>query len=124
MDIVHIAALTIHDVKNRLAILAGQSEAAGDLKSRNALIESADALSRLLTLFKAESGLLRLEQDADSPADLLAELAAIAQPTAEFTIVTEAQAAPTLWFYDKALVRMVLNNALNNAMRHARSQIV
>jgi signal transduction histidine kinase len=31
--------------------------------------------------------------------------------------------APTLWFYDQALVRMVLANAVQNAARHARTRI-
>ena len=53
-----LVALTLHDVKNRLAAQAARAESAADLEARNALIESAETLSRLLTLFKAEQGLL------------------------------------------------------------------
>lgn len=118
-----LVALTLHDVKNRLAAQAARAESAADLEARNALIESAETLSRLLTLFKAEQGLLGLAVDADCPADLLQELAVLRLPAGAPRIVVAADEAPPLWYYDRNLVRMVLNNALHNALRHAREEI-
>lgn len=123
MNFAEIAALTIHDVKNSLAQLAGQAEARGDAPTLRTALHASEALTRLLVFYKSESNILSLAVDAHAPADLIAELAAEAQGFATMAIRVESAAAPALWFYDETLVRMLLSNALNNALRYARSQI-
>ena len=124
MSFGEIAALTLHDVKNRLAELAGRAEQRGDRETMYAILEAAEALTRLLAYYRSESGTLHPDFDAHAPADLLVELAADGQARGEIAIEVDGRSAPTFWFYDEALVRMVLANALHNALRHARARIV
>jgi signal transduction histidine kinase len=124
MEFVDLAALTIHDVKNRLAVLACRADAKGDAETLRVALETAATLSRLLAFYKAEQGNLGLDIDARVPADLLAELAAEISKQTGMALRIEAEAAPTLAFYDEALVRMILLGALYNALRYARQQIV
>lgn len=119
MSFADIAALTLHDVKNRLAQLAGRAEARGDVETLREAMEAAETLTRLLAYYRSDIGSLALTIDAHCPADLAAELAGGAD-----TVALDCSAAPTLWFYDQALVRMVLANALQNARRYARTRIV
>lgn len=124
MEFVDLAALTIHDVKNRLAILASRAEARGDGETLHEVLEAAATLTRLLLFYKSEKGRLDADIDARVPADLLAELAAEIGRQTALTVDVDAAAAPTLWFYDESLVRLVLVDALYNAMRYARQRIV
>ena len=124
MEFVDLAALGIHDVKNRLAILATRADAKGDAETVRDALEAAATLTRLLTLYKVEKGRLRVEIDAHVPADLLEELAAEFGRQSATRIEFDAGAAPTLGYYDESLVRMVLQNALYNALRHATAGIV
>lgn len=123
MEFIDLAALTIHDVKNRLAILAGRAEAKGDSETVLGAYEAAAALTRLLVFYKAEKGSLGLDIDAHVPADLLEELAMEIAKQTSLTVEVDCSAAPTLWFYDAALIRMVLLNAIYNALRHARQTL-
>lgn len=123
MEFAELAALTIHDVKNRLAILAGRAEASGDGEILHDALEAAATLTRLLVYYKAEKGSLGADIDAHAPADLLRELAAEIARQTPLTVKIDLDAAPTLWFYDAALIRMVLLNAIYNALRHARTTI-
>ena len=123
MSFAEIAALTIHDVKNSLAQLVAQAEARGDVQTLRTALNASEALTRLLVFYKSETSILTLAVDAHSPADLIAELAAETRGLADKIITTDCSAAPTLWYYDETLVRMLLSNALQNAQRFARSQI-
>lgn len=123
MDFVELAAITIHDVKNRLSILASRAEARGDTETVRGAMEAALTLTRLLAAYKSERGQLGAAIDARVPVDLLEELAAEAGKLAGLAIRIDADAAPTLAFYDEALVRLVLRDALYNAMRHATTEI-
>ena len=123
MSFADIAAITIHDVKNRLAQLAGRAEARGDKETMRIALEAATTLSALLAFYRAESGVLAVAIDAHSPADLLAELAVSSVLPAALSIATH-DTAPAVGYYDEALVRMVLTNALQNAQRHARTRIL
>lgn len=76
MEFVDLAALTIHDVKNRLAILAGRAESRGDAQTLHEVLEAASTLSRLLLFYKSEKGRLDADIDARVPADLLTEVTA------------------------------------------------
>lgn len=119
MQFVDLAALTIHDVKNRLAILASRAETRGDGETVHDALTAAATLTQLLLFYKAEKGSLSVDIDARVPADLLEELAMEIGKQTALTVAVNIGEAPTLWFYDEALVRMVLLNAIYNALRHA-----
>ena len=123
MSFADIAALTLHDVKNRLAQLAGRAEARGDGETLREALETAATLTRLLTYYRSDIGELSPDIDAHAPGDLVAELAQDAGLTGACKIEVDCSAAPTLGFYDETLVRMVLANALQNARRYARTRI-
>lgn len=123
MEFTELAALTIHDVKNRLAILAGRAEAKGDAETLHGALEAAATLTRLLVFYKAEKGSLGVDIDAHVPLELLEELATEIARQTSLTVKIEGDDAPMLWFYDEALIRMVLLNAIYNALRYARTTI-
>ncbi len=106
MQFVDLAALTIHDVKNRLAILASRAETRGDGETVHDALTAAATLTHS-AFYKAEKGSL-------VSISMLRKLA-----TNALTVAVNVGEAPTLWFYDEALVRMVLLNAIYNALRHA-----
>lgn len=123
MEFIDQAALTIHDVKNRLAILAGRAESRGDQETLHELLECAASLTRLLLFYKSEKGRLDVDVDARVPADLLEEVAAQTGKALPLKVEVLASDAPALWFYDEKLVRLVLLNAVYNAMHHAKARI-
>lgn len=118
-----VAAAHIHDVKNQLFALSARAEAQGDGEMVLGLHKAATTLTQLLTLYKRERGEHRLDIRDGSPADLIEELAAGARPFTPLTIETDTGQAPPFWFYDEALVRLALHDALHNAIRHARSRV-
>lgn len=123
MEFAELAALTIHDVKNRLHGLAVQAETSGQPQLLQGALSAAASLTRLLVWYKAEKGALQPELEARVPEDLLRELAAEVGRQTTLTLSVDVSAAPTLWYYDENLVRMVLLDALYNALRHARQEI-
>ena len=123
MNFKEVAAFTIHDVKNRLAVLAGRAEEKGDRETLKGVLEAAETLTRLLAYYKADEGQLTVNVDARVPADVITELALEVGKQTTLNVSTELAEAPTLWFYDESLVRMVLLHALYNALRHARQQV-
>lgn len=123
MSFSEIAALTIHNVKNKLAQLAGRAERNGDAETVRSALEAAQTLTQLLTFYKSESGGLRLDIEAHSPADLVGELVRESRGISGLAIEEDCAAAPALAFYDETLVRMALFNALHNALRFGRSRI-
>jgi signal transduction histidine kinase len=123
MSFTEIAALTIHDVKNKLAQLAARAERNGDPETVRGALEAAQTLTELLTFYKSESGGLRPDIEAHAPADLIDELVRESRGISEIAIDEDCAAAPALAFYDETLVRMVLFNALHNALRFARTRI-
>jgi len=124
MSFADIAALTIHDVKNRLAHLAGLAEGRGDTETLRTALEASEALTHLLAFYKSENGILNLVVNDHSPSDLLVELANDTKGLRAILVDVDHGQAPTLWFYDEVLVRMVLSNAVQNAFRYARERIV
>lgn len=123
MSFIDLAALSIHDVKNRLAALAARAEAKGDTDTVRDALNAAAQLTHLLACYKADTGQLGVDIDAHCPADLANELIAENQPLTAIKLTADCQQAPALWFYDEMLVRMVLANALQNSLRYARQQI-
>jgi signal transduction histidine kinase len=122
-----IAALSIHDVKNNLAQLAAEAEARGDTKSLDIALSASETLTRLLCFYKSEIHQLHLQIDTQDPHELIEDLlshhASKLQTQTHLQIVKELSQAPTLWFYDKTLIQMILANALQNALRYARKEI-
>lgn len=123
MSFAEIAALTIHDVKNSLAQLAGQAEARGDAATLRTALNASEALTRLLVFYKSESNILRLAVDAHAPADLIMELVAEQKNLGAISIVGNDDHAPALWYYDKTLVHMLMANAIHNALRFTQTRI-
>jgi len=124
MQFVDLAALTVHGVKNRLAILAARAEARGDRETLRDALEAAATLSRLLACYKAEKGQLAADIGACTPVDLVGELVAEVRQQTALTISADLERAPELWFYDEHLIRMVVRDAIYNALRYARRQVV
>jgi K+-sensing histidine kinase KdpD len=130
-------AAVIHDVKNRLAILADE------LVRLNALdlsveakqhavcaIEQSNHITRrlveYLTLRSAEGpGGLRVDSQEDTPSLLLDELLADAVSLAggRVQIEVNTENAPDFWFYDRYLVLLALESALYNALRFAGTTV-
>ena len=118
-----LAALTLHDVKNRLATLAARAESRGDTETLACALDTAAALTQLLALYRAETGSLAVDIDAHAPGDLAADLVREVTGTTRCRVECRCAEAPALWFYDQALIRMVLSNALHNALRFARDRV-
>lgn len=116
-----LTAAVVHDVKNQLAELALRLERRGDsAEETDIAFAAARRLTGLLLVQRQQAGVLRLNVDSACPADLLQELAAEYRalfPALDISLETEA--APTFWFYDAALLRLALGNAIHNACRHA-----
>ena len=123
MSFATLAALTIHDVKNRLAAMAARAEARGDSETLRDALTAAGDLSRLLACYKVDAGLLQPDIDTRCPADLVDELVAETRPLTRLEIAGDCGLAPPAWYYDESLIRMVLANALHNALRFARTRI-
>ena len=102
MDFADLAAFTIHDAKNRLALVATRAEANGDAETLRGILESSASLTRLLAYYKAEKESLGAEIDARVPADLVNELALDIGKQTTLTISADWSGAPQLWFYDTA----------------------
>lgn len=118
-------AAVIHDVKNQLAELALRLERRADAQQEAELaLNAARRLSGMLLAHREASGLLQANADAANPADMLAILAAeYRELFPALAIEIDAGRAPACAFFDDALVRLALANALHNACRHARLQV-
>jgi signal transduction histidine kinase len=120
-----LGAAVIHDVKNRLAELALLLGRRDDCSRETGVaMEAARQLTELLLAYRDEAGKLAANIDSASPAELAGELAEEYRtlfPGVDLNL--EMGAAPAFWFYDEALIRLALGNALHNACRHAVSQV-
>jgi signal transduction histidine kinase len=110
-----------HDIKNKLAELAMRLMES-DIEAAALALDAADQLSHALLLDSPDQLITHI--DAASPVDLLEELAAVyGQLFPDKTAVVKVEQAPTLWYYDIALVRLALSNAVHNAFRHAHHRV-
>lgn len=118
-------AAVIHDVKNQLTELALRLERRADTQQEAGLaLNAARRLSAMLLAHREASGQLHANADAANPADMLAVLAAEYRELFPALIIeVEAGRAPACAFFDDALVRLALANALHNACRHARLHV-
>lgn len=128
MSFADYAALTIHEVKNRLAALAARADSRGDRETVREALAAAHALTALLACYKAENGWLGVDIGAHVPAEMVAELvgelAGSAEPGGGVEVVAAADAPDSVFFYDDALVRLVLGTAIHNARRSAAQRVV
>jgi len=144
-----LAALAVHDLKNALGSLEARLEVLEHALShdtphdtpqdtpQDTREDAPHALARdarqqcqqlrretlaFLTLYKGEA--LRAVVEDESPAGLLHALAADARRRGvAVDIEVCAQGAPPFWFLDARLVKLALDAALDNALRHARRQV-
>ena len=130
-------AAVIHDVKNRLAILADELTRLSGLdlppdarRHANAADDQARHITRKLVEYltlrrAADPGGLRADSREDTPALVLEELAADAASLTggRLAVVVEASNAPDFWFYDRYLVLLALDSALYNALRFAGTRV-
>lgn len=123
MRFADLVALNIHDIKNRLALVAARAERRGDTETVHDVLGVTAELSRLLACYKAEAGQLQPAIDAYCPQYLVQELVADYTHLATPKLETDTDRAPSSWYYDENLVRMVLANALQNALRSARTKV-
>lgn len=124
-----LAALAVHDLKNALGSLEARLEALERVPDAALAREARQQCQQLrrealafLTLYKGES--LRAVVDDESPASLLQALAADARRrgvSVEIELSTDG--APPFWYLDARLVKLALDAALDNALRHARTWV-
>jgi signal transduction histidine kinase len=136
-----LAALAVHDLKNALGSLEARLElldrALSVDPSQPVVPSDPSALARdarqqcqqlrrealaLLTLYKGEA--LRAVVEDESPVALLQALTSDARRRGvAVDIEVRAHAAPPFWFLDARLVKLALDAALDNALRHARGHV-
>lgn len=123
MSFADYAAFTIHDVKNRLALLAGRAESTGDRVMLREALDAAGQLTALLACYKAEQGWLGAEIDVGHPDELVDELIGDFRQFSPIAVRQEGRAGDGLFFFDTSLIRLVLAQALHNALRHAQQEV-
>lgn len=118
-------AAVVHDVKNQLAELSLRLGQRGDAqKEVEIAISAARRLSEMLLVYRQENELLCVNSDSVNAADFLAMLAAeYRELFPKLLIEINDKNAPDLAFFDDALVRMALANAIHNACRIAHSRV-
>lgn len=131
-----LLASTIHDMKNSLGLvldglerLAAESPAAGRQTLQNLQLEAkklSNQLVQLLSFYKMSHETLHAHCDEHDVAELLLESILLEKPLLEAAgIEADLRADDGLtWMLDRELVMGVLGNAINNAVRHARSRLL
>ena len=118
-------AAVVHDVKNQLAELSLRLGERGDAqKEMRIAMGAARRLSEMLLVYRQENEMLGVNPDSIDAADFLEILAAeYCELFPKLTIEINTSTAPSFVFFDDALVRMALANALHNACRVANSKV-
>lgn len=118
-------AAIVHDVKNQLAELSLQLGTRSDAqKEMGIAMSAAHRLSEMLLLHRQDNNLLSVNADSVNPADFLGILAAEYRelfPGLNIEVISDK--APAFAFFDDALVRLALGNALHNACRAAHTKV-
>lgn len=135
-DFATILGATVHDMKNSLWLLLQNinqiAEELGDSPAGKSLADVQyeaqrlnTSLVQLLSLYRNESTDLPLALEAYFLDELFEELLADAEfYAARQNIQLHVEVADNLtWFMDKALVAVVLQDVLINALRYAHSQV-
>lgn len=128
-----LVAAAIHDAKNTLNALntwlaeAGREHPSAALdRARSAAQRVSAQLVELLVLYRAGEGNLRLAIDDHHPGDMVRELLAEVAPLpGQPIIVTDLAAMDALdpWAFDAYQVKLVLADALRNALRYGRNHV-
>lgn len=118
-------AAVIHDVKNQLAELSLRLGARADAQQEMVIAMNASRrLSEMLLMHRQANAQLAVNADSVDAADFLAIVAAeYRELFPGLQIELDTSAAPAMTFFDDALVRMALANAVHNACRAARSKV-
>lgn len=118
-------AAVVHDVKNQLAELALRLGERGDAQQEMVIaMNAARRLSEMLLVHRQASDLLGVNVDSVNPVDLLAILAVeYRELFPRLSIDVSVDRAPEFAFFDDALVRLALANAIHNACRYAQSRV-
>lgn len=127
-----LVAAAIHDAKNALLALdtqlaeAASRPASADFQAtRQTVARIAGQLSELLTLYRAQNGVLRLAIDDHDLQDFIDDTVTELGPLPA-GITLEVDTGPTAmlgaWAFDAYLVKLALLDALRNALRHARTR--
>jgi signal transduction histidine kinase len=118
-------AAVVHDVKNQLAELSLRLGERGDAQKEVEIAMNASRkLSEMLLVLRQENNLLSVNADSVNASDFLAILAAeYRELYPELAIEINNEKVPDFVFFDEALVRMALANAIHNACRSAHSKV-
>ena len=118
-------AAVIHDVKNQLAELALRlGDRADAQQEMNIAMNAARRLTEMLLAIRQESEQLSVTPDSVDTADFLSILAAEYRELFPALMIDIGTAhAPAFAFFDDALVRLALSNALHNACRSAKRHV-
>lgn len=132
-----LVATAIHDAKNSLNLLNSWLDEAERLcpspplaQARSAAAHVAAQLTELLALYRETQGVLRLVIDdqnlADFIDDLRQEIAPEVAARAPVRLEWQTEVADRLgvWAFDGWQVKLLLTDALRNALRHATSHVV
>lgn len=124
-DMNDLYAAVVHDVKNQLAELSLRLSARDDSQLETGIaMNAARRLTELLLLQRQDSDLLEANVDSVDPVDTLNMLAAEYRDLfPAIDLVVDTESAPVFGFFDDALVRLALANAVHNACRYARSRV-
>ncbi len=126
-----LLSANLHDTKNlmgqlmlRLDALSGDDPGVRD--ARFLCQQVNDRMVQLLLLFEVRDGELKPQYEAHNPEDFLLELRENARAWAgeRLRIEMRDDAAPDYWYFDRTLLEMAMMNALHNAFRHARQEII
>ncbi len=129
-----VIAAEVHELKNQLGQLTLSLDELSTVhpvmvkdlhEPRHICRIVADSLVRILTMYKSESGHIRLNLEAHSPKQVLDELSTDTQSLLmrDVEIVISHDLAPPFAFFDRYLVEIALSNALHNASRFAMNKI-
>lgn len=128
-----LIAAAIHDAKNALHAVCAQltraaaSAPSAELAEAQALAARVDAqLVELLAIYRASEGHLQLSIADRDLLDFIEELRI--EPLNSGTVAVSYELAEAeqigVWAFDAYLVKLVLLDALRNAVRHAHGQVV
>lgn len=118
-------AAVVHDVKNQLAELSLRLGERSDAQQEMVItMNAARRLSEMLLVYRQENEQLNINSDAVNAVDFLLILAAeYRELFPKLKIEVETGQAPAFSFFDDALVRMALANAMHNACRSAMATV-
>lgn len=120
-----VYAAVLHDVKNQLAELVLRLGDREDAQQEIRIAMNASRrLSEMLLMYRQASDRLTVNIDSVNLSDFLEILAAdYRELFPDLSIEINADRAPSFAFFDDALTRIALANAMHNACRFARSRV-